>query len=114
MPPLPEPQSTKDLVAAATSREGKADAIAACLMDKIRDRLNLIADAPLSSDTLIPELGVDSLVAVELRRWFAKELAVDIPIVLVLSGASVGELAYSAASKLCNDNSGLRNSISLV
>jgi hypothetical protein len=41
-------------------------------------------------------------------------LAVDIPIVLVLSGASVGELAYSAASKLCNDNSGLRNSISLV
>ncbi|EAW20415.1 non-reducing polyketide synthase pyr2 [Aspergillus fischeri NRRL 181] len=114
MLPLPEPQSAKDLVAAATSREEKAEAIAACLMEKIRTRLNLVADAPLSSDTLIPELGVDSLVAVELRRWFAKELAVDIPIVLILSGASVGELAYSAASKLCNDNSGLRNSISLV
>ncbi|GFF73944.1 polyketide synthase-nonribosomal peptide synthetase [Aspergillus lentulus] len=114
VPPLPESQSTKDLVAAATSREEKTEAIAACLMEKIRARLNLTADAPLSSDTLIPELGVDSLVAVELRRWFAKELAVDIPIVLILSGASVGELAHSAASKLCNGNSGLRNSISSV
>ncbi|KAH1786665.1 Non-reducing polyketide synthase pyr2 [Aspergillus fumigatus] len=114
-PSLPERrQSAKDLVAAATSREEKAEAIAACLMEKIRARLKLNADAPLSSDTLISELGVDSLVAVELRRWFAKQLAVDMSIVLILSGASVGELANAAASKLCNGNSELCTSSNLV
>ncbi|KAJ5815884.1 hypothetical protein N7447_008117 [Penicillium robsamsonii] len=101
-----ETLSTKDLVAAATSLEEKSETIVSCLMEKMRTSLNLTEDAPLSPDTLIPELGVDSLIAVGLSQWFKKELTVDIGVILILSGASVGELAHAAASKLCDDSVG--------
>ncbi|KAJ5155042.1 uncharacterized protein N7500_010481 [Penicillium coprophilum] len=106
MPSSNETLSTKELVAAATSLEEKAEAIAKPLMEKMRASLNLTADAPLSPDTLIPELGVDSLIAVGLSQWFTRELTVAIGVILILSGASVGDLAYAAASKLCNDSVG--------
>ncbi|OQE38670.1 hypothetical protein PENCOP_c008G08238 [Penicillium coprophilum] len=106
MPSSTETLSTKELVAAATSLEEKAEAIAKPLMEKMRASLNLTADAPLSPDTLIPELGVDSLIAVGLSQWFTRELTVAIGVILILSGASVGDLAYAAASKLCNDSVG--------
>ncbi|EAW10019.1 non-reducing polyketide synthase pyr2 [Aspergillus clavatus NRRL 1] len=98
-------QSSKERVAAATSPEDKAQAIAIGLVEKIRTKLNLSQDAPLTPDTLLPELGVDSLVAVELRRWFSKEVGVDIPVISLLSGASIGQLAALAASKRCKDSS---------
>lgn len=44
-------------------------------------------------------LGVDSLIAVEIRSWFLKELDVDIPVLKVLGGASVADLSREAASK---------------
>ncbi|KAJ5360898.1 hypothetical protein N7517_010089 [Penicillium concentricum] len=106
MTPLLETRSTKDLVAAATSLEDKAEVIVTRLMEKMRVSLNLTEDASLSGDTLIPELGVDSLIAVGLSQWFMKELTVAIGVILILSGASVGELAFAAASKLCNDSVG--------
>lgn len=41
-------------------------------------------------------LGIDSLVAVELRTWFYKELAVDIPVLKILSGISVAQICLTA------------------
>lgn len=49
------------------------------------------------------ELGVDSLVAVEVRSWFLKELQVDIPVLKVVGGASVAELCQKALEKLPED-----------
>ena len=52
----------------------------------------------LQSETAIPlhlaadELGVDSLVAVDIRSWFLKELDVDLPVLKILGGASVGDM----------------------
>ncbi|EGR49882.1 uncharacterized protein TRIREDRAFT_59315 [Trichoderma reesei QM6a] len=45
-------------------------------------------------------LGVDSLIAVEIRSWFLKELDVDVPVLKVLSGASVSDLCKEAAGKV--------------
>ncbi|KAL4981859.1 hypothetical protein BDW68DRAFT_196004 [Aspergillus falconensis] len=42
------------------------------------------------------ELGIDSLVAVEIRSWFLKELTVDIPVLRVLSGASLADICKDA------------------
>jgi hybrid polyketide synthase / nonribosomal peptide synthetase ACE1 len=53
----------------------------------------------LSSD----ELGIDSLNAVEIRSWFLKELSIDMPVLLVLGGATVGDLVAHALDKLPED-----------
>lgn len=46
------------------------------------------------------ELGVDSLVAVDLRSWFLKELGVDMPVLKIFNAASVRELLATAAESL--------------
>ncbi|KAJ5543625.1 Acyl transferase/acyl hydrolase/lysophospholipase [Penicillium sp. DV-2018c] len=46
------------------------------------------------------ELGVDSLVAVDLRSWFLKELGVDMPVLKIFNAASVRELLATAAEAI--------------
>jgi hybrid polyketide synthase/nonribosomal peptide synthetase ACE1 len=46
------------------------------------------------------ELGIDSLVAVDLRSWFLKELGVDMPVLKIFNAASVRELLTTAAEVL--------------
>lgn len=46
------------------------------------------------------ELGVDSLVAVDLRSWFIKEISVDMPVLKIFNAASVRDLLESAACLL--------------
>lgn len=45
-------------------------------------------------------LGIDSLVAVEIRSWFLKELSVDLPIFRILSGASLQDICRDVISNL--------------
>ncbi|KAA8649476.1 putative Nonribosomal peptide synthetase [Aspergillus tanneri] len=44
-------------------------------------------------------LGVDSLMAVEVRSWFLKEIDMDMPVLRVLGGASPEELCNDAAQR---------------
>lgn len=37
-------------------------------------------------------MGIDSLIAVEMRAWFVKEVEVDVPVMKILGGASMAEL----------------------
>ena len=46
------------------------------------------------------ELGIDSLVSVEIRSWFLKELNVDMPVLKILGGASVEEMLEYTLEKL--------------
>lgn len=46
----------------------------------------------LSETTPLVDTGVDSLVSVEIRAWFLKELGVDVPVMKILGGASIAEL----------------------
>ena len=46
------------------------------------------------------EQGVDSLVAVEVRSWFLKEIDVDVPVLKVLGGATMIELLEDAIEGL--------------
>ncbi|TVY84046.1 Polyketide synthase-nonribosomal peptide synthetase [Lachnellula suecica] len=57
------------------------------------------------TDVMTPllDLGIDSLVAVEFRSWFMKELAVDIPVLKILGGASISSLIALALEKLQPD-----------
>ena len=46
------------------------------------------------------DLGMDSLVAVEIRSWFLQELAVDMPVLKILGGVSVADLVDYSMQKL--------------
>jgi hybrid polyketide synthase / nonribosomal peptide synthetase ACE1 len=46
------------------------------------------------------QLGVDSLIAVELRAWFLKELLVDIPMLRLLGGSLVGDILSDAVARV--------------
>ncbi|KAL4755948.1 non-reducing polyketide synthase pyr2 [Aspergillus foveolatus] len=70
------------------------------LTAKVRSKFNLAPDMPLAPSTQLRDLGMDSLVAVDLRTWFAKELAVEIPLLQILNGGSIRELASEALGKL--------------
>ncbi|KAK3385176.1 hypothetical protein B0H63DRAFT_432919 [Podospora didyma] len=48
----------------------------------------------------LDELGADSLVAVDIRSWFLKELGVDLPVLKILNAPSVRDLLVSAQELL--------------
>ncbi|KAI0469853.1 lovastatin nonaketide synthase [Xylariaceae sp. FL0804] len=73
------------------------------LQDSFSARLSVIlqsADQEIDPEAPLVELGIDSLVAVEVRSWFLKELKVDIPVLKVVGGASLSEICDSAIKKL--------------
>ncbi|KAK4184061.1 hypothetical protein QBC35DRAFT_541212 [Podospora australis] len=48
----------------------------------------------------LDEMGIDSLIAVEIRGWFTKTLEVNIPVLKMLSGIQVGEMSSLAAETI--------------
>ncbi len=54
----------------------------------------------MDAQTPLVNLAIDSLVAVEIRTWFQRELGVDVPVVKILGGASVGDLVEDVMGKL--------------
>ncbi|KAK4194675.1 hypothetical protein QBC40DRAFT_318825 [Triangularia verruculosa] len=48
----------------------------------------------------LDEMGIDSLIAVEIRGWFMKTIEVNIPVLKILSGVPIGELIAFAAETI--------------
>lgn len=46
------------------------------------------------------ELSLDSLIGVDLRSWFMKEVKVDIAVMKILSGSRMSELVEIAVKKV--------------
>ncbi|KAJ6264058.1 hypothetical protein Dda_0199 [Drechslerella dactyloides] len=47
----------------------------------------------------LTDLGIDSLVAIEIRSWFIKEVAIDFPTLKIVGGCSAADLCQDAARK---------------
>ncbi|XWW93079.1 hypothetical protein V2A60_001007 [Cordyceps javanica] len=62
--------------------------------------LMLSADAALNETASLVEQGIDSLMAVEVRSWFLKELDVDIPVLKILGGSSINDLLAEAMERI--------------
>lgn len=58
----------------------------------------------VEKDTLVrmrlDEMGIDSLLAVEIRGWFTKTLEVNIPVLKILSGVPIGDLITIATDTI--------------
>ncbi|KAF7125782.1 hypothetical protein CNMCM5793_002075 [Aspergillus hiratsukae] len=75
------------------------DIMKASLVSKLQSALQASPDLDViaqNADTL----GIDSLVAVDLRSWFLKELNIDMPVLKIISGASMGEVLQRAQEML--------------
>ncbi|KAJ5382444.1 Acyl transferase/acyl hydrolase/lysophospholipase [Penicillium concentricum] len=83
----------------ATSKQEALEILEDCLAARLRVLLQL-GDQEIHHDAPLLELGIDSLVAVEVRTWFTKELKVDMPVLKVIGGASLAELCQGAFEKL--------------
>ncbi|KAJ5726765.1 polyketide synthase [Penicillium malachiteum] len=69
------------------------------LCNKIETTLQLSAGG-VDRDVLLTELGIDSLVAVEIRGWFAKNIGIDVPVVKILGRSSVSQICTDAAREI--------------
>lgn len=66
-------------------------------------KLQIILQMPaidFRAEAALIEIGVDSLVAVEIRSWFLKEASVDVAVLKILGGASTMELCKHAVEQM--------------
>ena len=88
-------------------RASSADDAAATLKNCFATQLETMLQLPANSvkhDIPIVELGVDSLVAVEIRTWFLKETDKDVPVLKVLGGSTLAERMAPTMSHLSYAN----------
>lgn len=70
------------------------------IVSKVRSILHLPADQPVLETTALVDLGVDSLIAVDIRAWIMGELGVDVPVLKLLAGITVEEIVREAMAGL--------------
>ena len=96
--------SAKAQLIQANNYEQVRNILEASIAPKIRSLFQLDADRFDQRESLkilrLDELGIDSLIAVDIRSWFMKTLDVNIPVLKILSGCSVDELINIAMEKL--------------
>ncbi|OLN97460.1 Lovastatin nonaketide synthase 1 [Colletotrichum chlorophyti] len=92
--------SVKEQLLQATTMDEVRQAIVDGLSEKMRGVLHIPAEESVNATAPLLDQGVDSLGAITVASWFSKQLFIDIPILRVLSGASIAELAEEAAGRL--------------
>ncbi|KAL4876141.1 putative hybrid NRPS/PKS enzyme [Aspergillus karnatakaensis] len=86
----------------ATSAEDVYDVLKDAIVQKLQTTLQLSTDTNIINQGA-DALGIDSLIAVDLRSWFLKELNVDMPVLKIISGATMGQLLEHAQGLLALD-----------
>lgn len=69
------------------------------LINKLKSGM-MSGEGNLSVTTSLVDLGVDSLVAVEVRTWFSQEIGFDVGVLKILSGVSIEDLVDDAVQSL--------------
>lgn len=97
-------ESARDLLKRARTPADVSRIISTFTLKKISHMLQLSAEATSDHATLLQRgtasLGVDSLVAVEVRSWLMKEFDVDIPVFKILSNITIRDLLGFAGEAL--------------
>ncbi|KAL4970542.1 type I polyketide synthase [Aspergillus stella-maris] len=86
------------LLAQSSTLEEASDTVIQALMARLSKALS-ISMAELDANKPLHQYGVDSLVAVELRSWFAKDLKADVAVFDILGSATVESVGRLAAGK---------------
>ncbi|KUJ20445.1 polyketide synthetase [Mollisia scopiformis] len=94
--------STKVRLLEATTAEDILEIVQDAFFLKLQVALQIPPETEKSQvlSSATDDLGIDSLVAVEIRSWFLKEIETDIPVFKVLSGGSVTQLVEYAIENM--------------
>ncbi|PVH96120.1 hybrid PKS-NRPS PsoA [Periconia macrospinosa] len=65
--------------------------------------------ADIDENTALISLGLDSLIAVEIRSWLLKVLEVDVPVLKLLGGSSLLSLCHDVLKKITPEDPELSN-----
>ncbi|KAH7374210.1 hypothetical protein BKA64DRAFT_767589 [Cadophora sp. MPI-SDFR-AT-0126] len=102
METLPEAVSVKMQILSAQTSEDVFEIVAGAFFIKLKACLQLPPDhdrsRTLSSGT--DELGIDSLVAVEIRSWFLREIEADVAVFKILAGDTIAKLVGDVVQDL--------------
>lgn len=83
----------------ARSFEEACAIVSSGFLAQLKRILRLSEDSNLDESATLVELGIDSLVAVDVRSWFRREVSVDLPTLRILSGGSISDLLDTAVEK---------------
>ena len=75
-------------------------ALTGTFSSRLKQILQIDIEDDISETVALVEQGVDSLVAVDVRSWFLKEIDVDMPVLKVLDGATMIDLLEDAVDRL--------------
>ena len=89
---------TQEQLHASQSMDEATNVVCTALKNNIAARLGT-APGDINTSKSLSEYGVDSLVAVEMRTWIAKEMASTTPILELLAGSSLLQLSGKIASR---------------
>ncbi|KAH6721537.1 putative polyketide synthase [Leptodontidium sp. MPI-SDFR-AT-0119] len=92
--------SLKSQLTEAASIDDVVNIVTDAFILKLRHKLQISSDTTVQSEAVLLELGIDSLVAVDLRAWFVNELGVDMPILKILGGATIIDLVTDAVARV--------------
>lgn len=90
--------SLRTLLATASSREIALDCLQKALVIKLADVLTMTPD-DIGDGVSISSLGLDSLVAIEIRNWIARETDANVQVLELLSGKNIKHLAEMVLAK---------------
>ena len=92
--------STKAQLQEAVTDKDTSNIILTALQAMLHKKLDLPPSESVLSDVAIVEMGVDSLVAVDMRSWFSSVFDHDIPIIKILGGATLADLVEDTVANL--------------
>lgn len=93
--------STRTRLASVKSQAEAADVVQDAFLARLRSILMMTNTEIIDPQRPLVELGADSIMAVDIRAWFLKELEVDIPVLKILGpGETVTDLVEESVSKL--------------
>ncbi|KLU82007.1 hypothetical protein, variant [Magnaporthiopsis poae ATCC 64411] len=92
--------SVQERLLQAQSKAQVFEAIRDSFLAKVRPMMQIEGDDDSLMRMRSNEIGMDSLIAVDLRSWFLKQLSVSIPVLKILNGVSIGELVEEAVAKI--------------
>ncbi|KAI8249967.1 Polyketide synthase-nonribosomal peptide synthetase [Colletotrichum sp. SAR 10_77] len=95
--------SVRALLAEVTTMQQAFKVIRTAFTAKLNATLQHPAEQTMPDSQALIDLGMDSLVAVEVRTWFRQELAMDMPMLKILGGATIVELVDDAVDKISPD-----------
>lgn len=74
--------------------------LADAMLAKLGRVLQIPSEDEFNETAAIVDMGVDSLVAVEIRSWFLQELDLDMSVLKILGGSSVKDLLDDAMPRI--------------